>query len=256
MNHQDIDSLERATLDAVAPQALEELPGWLLPFDRSSVNRAISAVPLSHSGFHAEVVAEIAARYASKGLGTQFRIADVPGLERLQAALAQQGYRAHHPTLTMTARLRQLAALPALTVLPALALAASNGRVSISQQPSKEWESVYLATEFDPKAAASRVQALSRSNCTSYAWIGDASGALAAGTASMSRGWASFHGLRTLHRVRRQGLAQALLAALCQQALAAQLENCFLQVEEDNTPAITLYQRLGFQTAWRYRYWI
>ena len=249
MNHQDIDSLERATLDAVAPQALEELPGWLLPFDRSRVNRAISAVPLSHSGFHADVVVEIAARYASKGLGTQFRIADVPGLERLQAALAQQGYRAHHPTLTMTARLRQLAALPAL------ALAASNGRVSISQQPSKEWESVYLATEFDPKAAASRVQALSRSNCTSYAWIGDASGALAAGTTSMSRGWASFHGLRTLHRVRRQGLAQALLAALCQQALAAQLENCFLQVEEDNTPAITLYQRLGFQTAWRYRYW-
>ena len=246
MHSKHIESLERATLDAVAPQALEELPGWLLPFDRSSVNRAISAVPLSHSASHTDVVAEIAARYARKGFGTQFRIADVPGLESLQAALSQQGYRAHHPTLTMTARLRQLPALP---------LAASNWRVSISQQPTKEWESVYLASEFDPKDAASRVQALSRSNCTSYAWIGDASGALAAGTASMSRGWASFHGLRTLHRVRRQGLAQALLAALCQKALAAQLENCFLQVEEDNAPAITLYQRLGFQTAWRYRYW-
>ena len=44
----NIANIERATLAAVSPQAVEELPGWLLPFDTSTVGRAISAVPLTH----------------------------------------------------------------------------------------------------------------------------------------------------------------------------------------------------------------
>jgi hypothetical protein len=37
----EIESLERATLDAVAPASVGSLPGWLLPFDKSTVGRAI-----------------------------------------------------------------------------------------------------------------------------------------------------------------------------------------------------------------------
>jgi hypothetical protein len=44
----DIESLERATLDAVAPETVESLPGWLFPIDRTTIGRAISAVPLRH----------------------------------------------------------------------------------------------------------------------------------------------------------------------------------------------------------------
>lgn len=29
----------------------------------------------------------------------------------------------------------------------------------------------------------------------------------------------------------------------------------FLQVEADNAPALALYRRFGFQTAWTYHYW-
>lgn len=43
-----IEALERATVAVVAPDACEELPGWLLPFDAGPVNRAKSAVPLRH----------------------------------------------------------------------------------------------------------------------------------------------------------------------------------------------------------------
>ena len=40
----DIEAIERATVAAVAPEACEELDGWLLPFDRGIVKRARSAV--------------------------------------------------------------------------------------------------------------------------------------------------------------------------------------------------------------------
>jgi hypothetical protein len=67
MNLSDITNIERATLAAVSPQTVEELPGWLLPFDTSSVGRALSAVPLSHDFEQggAVLVANIEARYVA-----------------------------------------------------------------------------------------------------------------------------------------------------------------------------------------------
>jgi hypothetical protein len=40
----DIEAIERATLAAVSPRRLEELPGWLLAFDEGTIGRARSAV--------------------------------------------------------------------------------------------------------------------------------------------------------------------------------------------------------------------
>jgi ribosomal protein S18 acetylase RimI-like enzyme len=55
--------------------------------------------------------------------------------------------------------------------------------------------------------------------------------------------------------MRRKGCARALIAELGRVALSKSIERCFLQVEEENAPAIQLYTNLGFQTAWRYHYW-
>ena len=239
----DIESLERATLDAVTPQSVEELPDWLLPFDESTVGRAISAVPLLHTDRQSTDVTWISDRYAAHDLRAQFRVADVPGLAALHASLARNGYAPQQPTLTMVARAADLA------------LNAATWKVECDTQPTKAWESVYLAADFDPVDGANRIKALRRGRHAVYAWIADDSGPIAAGVASFSRGWASFHGLRTLVRVRRKGLAQALIQAFVTQASNRGLENCFLQVEEANSGAVALYERIGFQTAWRYHYW-
>jgi ribosomal protein S18 acetylase RimI-like enzyme len=63
------------------------------------------------------------------------------------------------------------------------------------------------------------------------------------------------HGLRTVADARRKGYAQALIAALGTVAVSKGINRSFLQVEEGNLPAVDLYRRLGFQTAWRYHYW-
>jgi ribosomal protein S18 acetylase RimI-like enzyme len=112
-----------------------------------------------------------------------------------------------------------------------------------------------LSEDFDPVDGADRVRALSRSQCLIYASLTDRSGAMAAGTAAFSRGWASLHGMRTLAKARGIGFAKALIAALGQEARTRHFDQCFLQVEEGNLPALSLYRGLGFQTAWRYHYW-
>ena len=65
---EDIEAIERATLAAVTPEALEEIAGWLLPFDSGTVGRARSAVPLAHTTPDPPSLHEIEARYAARGL--------------------------------------------------------------------------------------------------------------------------------------------------------------------------------------------
>jgi ribosomal protein S18 acetylase RimI-like enzyme len=239
----DIELLERATLDAVGPAEIGALPGWLLPFDNSTVGRAISAVPLRHADLDPTMIAEIELRYTQRGLKTQFRIADVPGLMNLQQGLLSRGYTAQQPTLTLTGTVGQWPG-----VLP-------GHDVQLSLQPTKAWASVYTSGDFDPVDGANRVRALSRGKCLVYASLSDASGEIAAGTASFSQGWASLHGLRTVAHARGKGCASAVIAALGHESRKKKVERCFLQVEEGNAPAINLYRSLGFQTAWLYHYW-
>lgn len=239
----DIESLERATLDAVAPEAIEELAGWLLPFDTTTVGRAISAVPLRHANIDPTLITAIEASYTKRGLSAQFRVADVPGLAPLRQGLLDNGYTARQATLTLVGSVDKWLAT------------AADSTVQLSTRPTEAWASVYLSVDFDPIDGANRVRALSRSPCLVYATLCDNTGVTAAGTASFSHGWASLHGLRTITRERGKGHASALIAALGQESGRRKLTRCFLQVEAENANAIRLYRSLGFQTAWLYHYW-
>jgi len=239
----DIADLERATLDAVAPHAVETLPGWLLPFDASTIGRAKSAVPLSHQFQDADIVHTIADRYTVHGLSAAFRVADSPTLTNLHRELHRMGYQPEQPTLVQIGSAQRM-----LQVF-------GNASASVTSTPTAAWSDVYLTPGFDPVDGAHRVQALSRSKHVVYASLTDAQGPAAAGTAAFSHQWASIHGMRTALRCRGQGLAGQILASLAQEALSRGLDRVFLQVQEDNTAALALYQRAGFATAWRYRYW-
>jgi GNAT superfamily N-acetyltransferase len=239
----DIESLERATLDAMAPAAVESIAGWLLPFDTTTIGRAISAVPLRHDHADPASIGEIESLYAQRGYRAQFRVADVAGLEPVQQVLREFGYIPQQPTLTMVGNAADWSQ------------ASTDWPVQLTQQASEEWKAVYLSEGFDPVEGTNRIRALSRSTCLLYAHISVDSRPIAAGIASFSQGWAGLHGIRTIANMRGKGCARTIVAALGKIALSKGIERCYLQVEEDNAPAIQLYNRLGFKQAWLYHYW-
>lgn len=243
MNARDIEAVERATVAAVSPQALEDFPGWLLPFDSGTVGRARSAVPLAHDGPDAAAIEAIEARYAARALPLMWRLPHLRAFDAFSRQLQSRGYAAGKPTHVQVAEVASV-----MKVSP-------GPSAHTATQPDAAWAAVFVGEGFDPVDGASRVATLSRAPGALFASIREGDETVAAGMGAFSHGWASVHGMRTAQRCRGRGLASRVLATLAQAARSRGIERIFLQVEATNAPALALYRRAGFTTAWTYSYW-
>lgn len=240
MDPQDVESLERATVSAVAPPEIAEIGGWIVPFDDGTIGRAKSAAPLRHD-LDASALDEIEAAYAARGLPPAFRVAEVPGLEAIRVELDRRGYEPQQPTVVMTARAEDVAAyaVPFADLL---------------EQPDEAWGQVFLGEGFDPVDGRHRVERLSQSPDALFGAVREGGRTVAVGVLSFGDGWAGIHGMRTALDRRGSGFASRLLALFGAAALARETDRILLQVEEANL-ARGLYRRAGFQDRWIYRYW-
>jgi len=236
----DLESLERATVEAVAPPEVLEIGGWLVGLDKGTIGRAKSAVPLRHD-IGPEALDEIEAAYRRRDLKPAFRVADGPGLAAVRVELDRRGYPMQQPTIFETGLVRDLAAF-------------SESSATILDHPNDAWAAIFLGEGFDPADGAHRVAALTRSPGAIYGAAGEDGEIGAVGVMSFGHGWAGIHGMRTSPAHRGKGHASAILATLGREAQARGVERVFLQVEEAN-PARKIYRRAGFTPAWRYHYW-
>lgn len=236
-----VGAIERATAEAVSPERLDELDGWLVARDPGTVGRAHSAAPLRHD-LDARAIPEIEGLYRDAGLSPVFRLADVEGLSTVHAALSERGYRPEQPTLVKLGR------------ISAMIAAARGDPAPVASAPGASWAEVFTAEGFDAVDGASRVQVLTRARDAIYGAVEEDGRALGVGMMAFGQGWASIHGMRTRADRRGEGLAGRVLAGLAGAAQARGVEPVFLQVEEGN-PARRLYRAFGFAPAWRYHYW-
>lgn len=243
MTDADVEAIERATVAAVAPRDVEELPGWLLAFDSVTVNRARSAVPLSHEAPDASAVPRIDERYRARGIPPNFRIAQIASMAAAERELQRLGLGSKQPTQVMVARANDVAR------------AASEGNVTITTAPDAAWAAVFLGEGFDPTDGASRVATLKRAPGSLFAAIREGNEVIAGGVLALGHGWASIHGMRTALARRGEGLATRVLAALAREARRRDHERIVLQVEVANETAARVYRRCGFERAWTYAYW-
>ena len=240
-----IEAIERATVAAVAPVASEDFDGWLLAFDSGAIGRAKCAVPLRHTAYPASAVQAIEERYAARGYPPMFRIADAPALDPIRSELKRRGYEPGQPTLV------QVAPTEAVRHNQTSAQAIAE----VADAPDAAWMAIFVGPGFDPVDGASRARLLSRTPGSVYASVREDGRAIACGAASFGFGWASVHGMRTEQARRGEGLAGRVLAGLGAVALERGMPKIFLQVEDNNPAALSLYRRAGFETLWGYTYW-
>jgi GNAT superfamily N-acetyltransferase len=239
----DLETLERATVEAVAPWRLHALDGWLAPVDPGPIGRARSAVPLRHDARLApETLDRIEALYRAGDVAPGFRMADAPGLEPAREALATRGYAPVQPTLFLVGG---TAGLLALTSAPA----------EVADAPDAAWAAAFGGEGFDPADAERRLANYRRSAASVFAAVREGGEVLAVGVGAFGRGWVSVQAMRTTASRRGEGLAGRVLAAIGLAAEARGYHRVCLQVEEPNVAARALYGRAGLRAVWRYRYW-
>lgn len=244
MTGDDVTAIERATLAAVPPSRQAEIDGWLLGFDPGTVGRAASAVPLAHGSVAPGVRQRIEVLYREEGRPPKFRIARVGAFVGLCADLEAAGYAPDQPTLVQVARVDDV-----------LGLAAPAVDIALADKPERPWADLLLGGGFDPVDAASRLAILARAEHSVFATASIEGKVAAVGSACFSHGWCGVHAMRTAPAARGRGLASALLVALAREAARRGVGRAFLQVEESNAAAQSLYRRAGFAGAWTYEYW-
>lgn len=240
----EIEAIERATLAAVPPQRLVQWQDWLLAFDDGTVGRCHSAVPLRHDAPPPGALAEIERQYADAGLPVVLRVPEAAAFDSLRSELLARGYWREKPTLVQIGRVAGLTGS-----------ARRRSAIQLADAPSADWEQVFLGEGFDPVDGASRLAILRRGRGSVFASVQEHGRTVAVGSACFSEGWCGVHGMRTLPAHRGRGFATAVLAALGRAARERGVDRCFLQVQQDNAAACSLYAAGGFATAWAYAYW-
>jgi N-acetylglutamate synthase len=228
----------------------EWLGSWLLRAADGFTGRANSALPLGDPGLPLdEAVAAVTRWYRARGLPPMIAVAT-----RAEADLAGEGLDRHLSERGWLTRQG-----PALVMLAGLPLGVPLGRlpqgraVLADPEPDDAWAARYHYRGQDYLPPVAR-KVLTSAAGQSFMSIRDGGEVLAIARLSIAEGWAGLTAVEVSPGHRRQGLGAAITAAACREAERRGTRNVFLQVEEGNAPARTLYERLGFRYSHGYRY--
>lgn len=235
--------------------ALEQEPlgGWVLRSSSGFTRRGNSAQTLGDPGLPLDAALDrVHDWYAARGLPAFVEVVQPGSPPGLRAALAARG-ASEAVTEVRTAPIARPAA-PGAHGTPGGPLAAD---VRLSRTADAAWLSRYQRIDGnEQKTAAAR--ALLHSGPS--VWFASLflpevpDGPAAIGRCVVDAEWAGFGAVEVVPQARRRGLAGAVMAALASRAAEEGARGAYLQVEEENTAARAMYDKLGFDTAYRYCY--
>ncbi|GGR85205.1 N-acetyltransferase [Micromonospora fulviviridis] len=230
-------ALELAADEAWPAPVRGRLGGWLLRSAAGWTGRANSALPVGDPDRPLPAALDAVQRwYADRGqpalVNTPLPLAAPVGAE-----LDARGWAARPPVLVQTAPLAALP--PGRPDLPP---------VGLSPTPSAEWLSVAAGRKGGlPDAARHVLTAVDRVRFA-HLHVDGRLLAVGRGTVTGEGRWLGLTLIEVLPEARRRGYAGAVIRALADWGRAEGATQAFLQVEQRNTGAVALYQRLGFTT--------
>lgn len=220
------------------------LGGWLLRAGNGFTGRANSFLPLDPPDRPvADALTFVTEWYAERGLPPLAQV-PLPLAGDLDDALAAAGWRAYNPTRFLCAPLAaMLATCPARADLPP---------VTHEAVPGAEWLSGYqYRGQPLPDGALS---VLTNVAAPTFASVRDATGLLGVGRGVVDEGWLGVTAVTVAESARRRGLGRHLMRGLAEWGAGLGASQVYLQVAEENAPALAMYDELGFVTHHTYHY--
>jgi ribosomal protein S18 acetylase RimI-like enzyme len=224
---------------------------WLLRAAEGFTGRANSALAAGDPGRPLpDAVEAVRAWYAA--LGQRAMIAVPFGMDgpagELDGLLDALGWsRRDGAAIVMTARPAAIAGLAT-----ASAPAALISPVQVAEAPDEAWLGMYHYRGQKLPPVARRL--LMSAPWQAFASVREDGQTIAIGRVAADAGWAGITAIETDPAHRRRGLARAVTVALAVVAASRGAMGLYLQVEDTNAAARTLYAGMGFTNHHRYHY--
>jgi ribosomal protein S18 acetylase RimI-like enzyme len=218
--------------------------GWVLRFAEGYTRRSNSVNPIyPSSGDLSEKIERCAALYRTQGVRMVFKMTDAVLPSDLDAQLAQHGFEAEGRTSVQTI---DLASLDFDDLPP----------VTIQSQPGDAWVANYVRmNEYDPARIPTVSRLLANMGLpAAYASIMENETVIAVGLGVAGQGFVGLFDIVTDPQQRKRGLGKRLVYNLLHWGQTQGATQGFLQVVPQNTPAMRLYESIGFHEAYQYWY--
>ncbi|WFE51913.1 GNAT family N-acetyltransferase [Micromonospora sp. WMMD1155] len=273
-------ALERAADEAWPAPTRGRLGDWLLRSADGWTGRANSALPIGDPDRPLLAAVDAVERwYAEQGQPAMINT-PLPLAAPVGGELDARGWTARPPTLVQTAPLplppegppapRQGGAItatpgaagaqndevaepPADVEEPGTAAVADaesppGAVVELRTAPSEPWLAVAAGRKGGLPEAARHVLTAVDQVRFAHVYVDGALVAVGRGTVTGEGRWLGLSLIEVLPDARRQGLARRVIHELTAWGVSVGATHAFLQVEQHNTAAVTLYRRLGFTT--------
>jgi N-acetylglutamate synthase len=237
--------IEEAGLNALQTQQQLFYDGWLLRLSPGSAKRARSVNPYFGSTLAVERKIDRCEHiYESHDLPTLFRMTPFALPSELDRVLERRGYALFQPTHVQSAALDRP---PDPAVDPSIELAAP---------PIAEFvEQVAALRGSSPEQRAAHLERLARTPLTTRALVARFDGrTVGCGQAALEGDLVGVYDMVTDPTFRRHGVATTIVAELLSWAWQHGATCAYLQVDAENAPALSVYRRFGFTTAYTYHY--
>jgi GNAT superfamily N-acetyltransferase len=235
----DVAALEMAANEAWPAPVQDRLGGWVLRAAQNWTGRGNSALAVGDPDRPLEAAIDAVQEwYAARGQPAKIN-APMPLAAPVNAALDARGWSAKPLTLVQTAPLSALMQAPPVDGVPPVELLGA---------PDEAW--LGMVAEHKGPLPAAALHVLTRVPTVVFAQVRDRGGllAVARGTVTGPGRWLGVTLMQVAPAVRRRGLARHVMRELAGWAAGAGAVRAFLQVEERNTQATSLYAGLGFHT--------
>ena len=242
MTPDDLLALEDVSARAWPALHTARVGGWRLNASTGHTGRANTCWALEAPDRPLDqALAWVESWYAGYGLPAKFKTVDgAPHTGEVEAFLRAGGFSPNTETKVMTGR-----------------VGGGNDGVLLEDAPGEVFQSGLFETLYrDMADAEERLATLRRiAQPVRFARIEAGGRAVAVGAVAVDGDWAGVSVMRTSPDFRRQGLAARIVSALLDFAQTQGATRSYLQVEAKNETAVALYGKLGFTTAYQYRYW-
>ncbi len=243
-SEQLIRHLEELSLNALPSLETAYVDGWVLRFADGYTKRANSVNPLYLSTTGVErKISYCESMYAVRKQPTVFKMTSLTEPRDLDTVLAARGYR-EEPGASV-----QLLALDQLDK-------PNEGRVTLVADANEQWLNAYFklnnVQERYMPVMRHMLQHIAPQKCLAAVYL---DGQVAAvGLGIIERGFLGLFDIVTEPTLRQKGYGYQLMLYLLNWGKANGAGYAYLQVTMSNTPAMYLYEKLGFREVYQYWY--